>query len=133
GLLLDAVPAVSAAQRERFWTLRESLGEAELLAGPSVKHDVAVGVSDVPAFLEAASAEVRRLSPDLAVNAYGHLADGNIHYNVMLGDGSVPADVIFRAVHDVVARFDGSIAAEHGIGQSRVAELARLKAGPELE
>jgi len=133
GLLLDAVPAASEAQRERFWALREGLGEAELMAGPSVKHDVAVGVSDVPDFLEAATAAVRALSPALAINAYGHLADGNIHYNVMLGDGAVPADVILRAVHDVIARFDGSIAAEHGIGQSRVSELARLKQGPELD
>jgi len=133
GLLFDAVPAVSDAQRDRFWTLRESLGEAELLAGPSVKHDVAVGVSDVPAFLEAATAAVHSLSPHLTINAYGHLADGNIHYNVMLGDGAVPADLILRTVHDVVARFDGSIAAEHGIGQSRVSELVRLKPGPELE
>jgi FAD/FMN-containing dehydrogenase len=131
-LLVEAVPAPSETRREHFWRLRERLGEAELMAGPSAKHDVSVAVSDVPSFLEAATEAVHTLDPGLSVNAYGHMADGNIHYNVMLEGRTVPVDLINVTVHDVVADFDGSIAAEHGIGQSRVAELERLKDPGEL-
>jgi FAD/FMN-containing dehydrogenase len=87
----------------------------------------------VPAFLEEAEAAVRALSEALEVNAFGHLGDGNIHFNVLgLGDGTTSA-AVNRVVHDVVARFGGSISAEHGVGQYRVAELARLKPAAELE
>ncbi len=133
GLLEDAVPAATDIQRERFWTLREGLGEAERHAGATAKHDVAVSVSDVPAFLEEAERAALGVGPGLSINAYGHLADGNVHFNVMLGDGGVPVEAVGRAVHDVVARFDGSISAEHGIGRGRVDELERLKPPAELE
>jgi len=108
------------------------MGEAERQAGPSVKHDVAVGVSDVPAFLAAAEAAMHALSPALDVNAFGHMGDGNIHFNILGHGGPITAADVNRVVHDVVAGFDGSIAAEHGIGQYRVEELLRLRSVEEI-
>ena len=129
----DAALAATAAQIGELWALRENMGEAEKMAGPSVKHDVAVAVSDVPAFLEAGEAAVKALDDRLELNAFGHLGDGNIHFNVLGPADRVSAEAINRAVHDVVARFDGSITAEHGVGQYRLAELLRLKPPAEIE
>jgi FAD/FMN-containing dehydrogenase len=123
----------AAAQAEELWALRENMAEAEKMAGPSVKHDIAVAVSDVPAFLEAGEAAVKALDDRLEVNAFGHLGDGNLHFNVLGHAGRARAETINRAVHDVVTRFGGSITAEHGVGQYRVAELLRLKPPAEVE
>ena len=129
----DAAVAISPAQIAEFWSLRENMAEAERLAGPSLKHDVAVPVSRIPAFLEAAEAIARVLSARLEVNAFGHLADGNIHLNVLGHGETVTAETVHRVVHDLVASFDGSIAAEHGIGQCRAWELMRLKPAGEID
>jgi FAD/FMN-containing dehydrogenase len=133
GYIEDAAVSMSLNELQEFWTLRENMGEAEKHAGRSVKHDVAVGVCDVPRFLEEAATAIGNLRMDLDVNAFGHVGDGNIHFNV-LGSRSKADDVVVnRAVHDVVARFDGSIAAEHGIGQYRVEELLLSKSRVENE
>jgi FAD/FMN-containing dehydrogenase len=137
GVVLDAALPESAEQTRRFWTLRESVGEAERRGERSVKHDVAVRVSDVPAFIRDAEAALARLSPALRTIVFGHLGDGNLHFNVVVprngtGAASVADEAVTRAVHDVVARFGGSITAEHGIGQYRTGELLRLKAPEEL-
>jgi FAD/FMN-containing dehydrogenase len=129
----DAALAATSGQMDELWALRENMGEAERMAGPSVKHDVAVPVADVPAFLEAATSAVRALDDRLEVNAFGHLGDGNIHFNILGHGERVSAEAVNRVVHDVVARFGGSISAEHGVGQYRVAELLRLKPEAELE
>jgi FAD/FMN-containing dehydrogenase len=131
--LEDAALAATRAQMDELWALRENMGEAERMAGPSMKHDVAVGVSDVPAFLAAATDAVRALDDRLEVNAFGHLGDGNIHFNVLGYGDRVPPEAVNRVVHDVVTRFGGSISAEHGVGQYRVDELLRLKPEAELE
>lgn len=122
GLASDGVLAQSEAQAAGLWALRESVTEAEARSGRSAKHDVSVPVSAVPAFLRAADAALAAEPDPPRINAFGHLGDGNIHYNVLLGEGH-DASRINRLVHDEVAALGGSISAEHGIGQYRVAEL----------
>ena len=131
-LALDAAPADSHEQIRRFWTLRESIPEAEKRAGPSVKHDVGVPVSEVPVFIREAEEGLAQLGFGLRTIVFGHLGDGNLHFNVAGGGERTPDEAITRTVHDVVARLGGSITAEHGIGQSRIGELLRLKPAAEL-
>ena len=125
GLIGDGALAASEGQRQAFWALRESLTEAEAKAGRAAKHDVSVPVTDIPDFLHAVTAALAGLDPALDLNVFGHVGDGNLHCNVI---GVTPATVpgVNRAVHDVVARFGGSISAEHGIGQYRLDEARRL-------
>lgn len=131
GIAHDAALSTSLAQLSEFWSLREGMGEAERLAGRSVKHDVSVGVSSVPEFLNSAISAVNAIDPGLDVNAFGHVGDGNIHFNVLGAADSRAEKQINRAVHDVVLQFQGSISAEHGIGQYRVQELAASKSEAE--
>jgi FAD/FMN-containing dehydrogenase len=132
GLAEDAVVAASEAQSAALWRLRESIAEAERLQGPSVKHDVAVPVSAMPGFIEQARAAVEARFEGVRVVAFGHLGDGNVHFNVQPPAGAAaPAwlearsEAVTRLVHDLVGGEGGSISAEHGIGQSKRAELAR--------
>jgi len=133
GLAIDAVTAASGAQREGLWRLRETIPEAQGREGASLKHDISVEPSRVPAFIEAGNALLERLAPGARLVAYGHLGDGNLHYNLSEpagGDGGALAarsDEIRRAVHDLVARHGGSFSAEHGVGQSKVGELERYE------
>lgn len=129
--LVDAAVAQSLGQAKEMWALRENMGEAERHAGRSVKHDVAVGVSDVPAFIAEASLVVMSVSEGLEVNAFGHLGDGNIHFNILGSQDRATDARINHVVHDVVSKLNGSIAAEHGIGQYRVSELQRLRSTAE--
>ena len=131
GIVQDAAISASLSQLAEFWKLREGMGEAERLAGRSVKHDVSVGVSDVPEFLEAAVRAVAAVASDLDVNAFGHVGDGNIHFNVLGSQRPETDKEINAAVHAVVQQFRGSISAEHGIGQYRVKELAASKSESE--
>jgi FAD/FMN-containing dehydrogenase len=128
----DAVVAGSEAQAEALWRLRESISEAEAKEGPAAKHDISVEVDRMPAFMQEATAAIERSFPGTRVVAFGHLGDGNVHFNVMAPSGSKAdwltgeAPVVTAAVHDLVAAAGGSISAEHGIGQARLAELRRL-------
>ena len=134
GEVLEAVFAESGAQRAALWRLRESVPEAQRHAGASLKHDVSVPVAALPAFMAQAAAAVARIAPDARLVAYGHVGDGNLHFNV-----SEPADgrqrqafldlqqPLAEAVHACVADFRGSISAEHGIGQLKRELLARYK------
>ena len=128
----DAVIARSGAQADALWALREALPEAERRDGPAIKHDIAVPVAGVPAFLEAVVPEVEAAAPGGRVLAFGHLGDGNLHFNVRAPAGAGPAWVeahgpqLTRLVHDRVAAVGGSIAAEHGVGWFKRDELARL-------
>ncbi|MGA9582819.1 MAG: FAD-binding oxidoreductase [Allosphingosinicella sp.] len=132
GLAQDAFVAASEAQAAALWRIRESIAEAERLQGPSVKHDVSVPVSAMPAFIEEARAEVEARFEGARVIAFGHLGDGNVHFNVQPPAGA-PAEAwladragaVTRLVHDRVGEAGGSISAEHGIGQMKLAELAR--------
>ncbi|MGE5722708.1 MAG: FAD-binding oxidoreductase [Sphingomonadales bacterium] len=131
-LIEDAVIASNEAQAESFWRLRESIPEAERIAGPTAKHDVSVAVDAMPDFMVAAAAAVERRFPGTSVLAFGHLGDGNVHFNVRGPEGAGPgwiteaAPAVTAFVHDQVTAAGGSISAEHGIGQARLAELARL-------
>ena len=139
GLVRDAVMAESLGQREALWRLRESVPEAQRAEGASIKHDVAVPVAALPAFAAEASAAVLALVPGGRMVAYGHVGDGNLHFNVSVpvgGDAGqflARAPLIHRDVHDIVRRHGGSISAEHGIGRLKRAELARHKSATELE
>jgi len=132
GIALDGVIAESGAQAAQLWALREHVTESEAREGKSVKHDVSVPLTAVPRFLAEAGQALAAGAPGARVNAFGHLGDGNIHYNVLVAPGH-DAGAVNRIVHDVVAAHGGSISAEHGIGQYRVGELLRYRASAEME
>jgi FAD/FMN-containing dehydrogenase len=131
-IALDGVIAESGAQAAQLWALREHVTESEAREGKSVKHDVSVPLTAIPRFLDEAGVALAAGVPGTRVNAFGHLGDGNLHYNVLIEPGH-DAAAINRIVHDVVAAFGGSISAEHGIGQYRVGELARYRSSVEME
>jgi FAD/FMN-containing dehydrogenase len=139
GLVRDAAIAANETQAEAFWRLRESISEAERAHGFAIKHDVSAPISQVPRLLEEAGAAAQALVPDAEIIAFGHVGDGNIHFNVAkppgLADDAFLAlqPQVHEAVHDVVERLGGSISAEHGIGVLKKAELARRRAGPALD
>jgi FAD/FMN-containing dehydrogenase len=132
GLIADAAIAANEAQAEAFWRLRESIAEAEKKDGPAVKHDISVAVAAMPRFIVEGGAAVERRFPGTKMNAFGHLGDGNIHFNVRAPAGVGPdwveceGEEVTRFVNDLVTAAEGSISAEHGIGQMKVDELARL-------
>jgi len=135
GIAADATIAASEAQAEALWRLRDSISEAEKKDGPAAKHDISVPVAAMPAFVVEAARGVEARFAGTRVNAFGHLGDGNIHFNVRAPAGAgaewVESDgkAVTAFVHDLVTAVGGSISAEHGIGQMKLAELARL-AGP---
>lgn len=128
----DGVVAESERQEAELWALRESITEAEGKEGRSIKQDVSVPISAIPAFLAQADQAVQQAFPEVRINAFGHAGDGNIHYNVIVSP-VVDAAALNQLVHDVVCSFGGSISAEHGIGQYRVSEMVRCRAPAELE
>jgi FAD/FMN-containing dehydrogenase len=139
GLVRDAALAASVAQAAAFWRLRETIAEAERAHGLAIKHDVSVPTSHIPTFMTEAAAAAQTVAPGAEIIAFGHLGDGNIHFNVAkppaLANEAFLAlqPQLQEAVHDVVERHGGSISAEHGIGVLKKAELARRRTGPELE
>ena len=132
GLVADAAIASSEAQAEAFWRIRDSISEAERTEGPTLAHDISVPVGDMPRFMFDAAREVERAFPGTIASGFGHLGDGNVHFHVRAGKTAAPgwyedqAQAITRLVHDLVTAAGGSISAEHGIGQLKRDELARL-------
>ena len=132
GLVEDAAIAASEAQAEAFWRIRDSISEAERAEGPTLAHDISVPVDSMPSFMVAAASQVERAFPGTIASGFGHLGDGNVHFHVRAGATSAPgwyesqAPAITRLVHDLVTAAGGSISAEHGIGQMKRGELARL-------
>ena len=130
-LLLDAALATSERVRSAFWRLRETVPEAQRHAGSSLKHDISVPVASLPEFIDEASLWVRTHVTDGVLVCYGHAGDGNLHFNINCIDrersGAFLAQEpqIRRAIHDLVAKFSGSISAEHGIGRLKREELQR--------
>lgn len=128
----DAVVAASEAQRAALWKLRETLPEAERVDGASVKHDVSVPVARMPAFIAEATPAVETGWPGARVLAFGHLGDGNVHFNARPLEGvsydgfAAQGPAITRCVNDITVAHGGSISAEHGIGTLKRAELVRL-------
>ena len=124
----DAVIAQNEAQRAHFWALRETIPEANKRVGSISSHDISVPVSMVPAFIERAA---KAVPPALRINCFGHMGDGNLHYNIFPPKGGNRAGYamqrpeIARIVFDIVAEFGGSFSAEHGVGRLKVDELKR--------
>ena len=141
GTALDAVIPSSEAQAEAIWRLRHSVSEANKREGPSVSHDTSVPVSRVPDFVHACTARLRAEVAGCRPVMVGHLGDGNVHVVVFLGPGERPDVASFDAiakrinaiVHDESGARDGSISAEHGIGQSHAARLPLYKSPVEMD
>jgi FAD/FMN-containing dehydrogenase len=139
GVVTDAVIASSEVQRSQLWALRENMSEAQKREGASIKHDISVPVSAIPAFLQRATAAVLAVVPGARPVSFGHIGDGNIHFNFSVPkDRSHAAflshtDEIQRVVHDIVHEFGGSISAEHGIGVLKRDQLPRYKSALEIE
>ena len=133
GLIEDAVIAANEAQAEAFWQLRDEIAPAERAIGPAMQHDISVPVERMAEFVEAAGPAVEKAFPSTRVVAFGHLGDGNVHFHVLAAAGAVRGEwekthgaAISAHVHDLVTAWGGSISAEHGIGQMKLAELGRL-------
>jgi FAD/FMN-containing dehydrogenase len=139
GVVVDATVAQSDEQARRLWALRENISEAQRREGPNIKHDISLPISAIAAFIDGAGAELAARLPGSRLVVFGHLGDGNLHYNVAAPEGKDAGRfldntaVANRVVHDRVAAAGGSISAEHGIGQLKRTELAHYKAPLELE
>ncbi len=139
GLVLDAVVAQTEAQSRALWALRESHTEASKKEGPSIKHDISVAVSKIPAFVTEGLAAMTRALPGCRPLCFGHVGDGNLHFNCQAPAGwSKPqfmqyGDAISGAIYDLVTAYGGSISAEHGIGRIKVEELAHYRSRTELD
>ncbi len=139
GIITDAVIAASDSQRAALWRLREDQAEAQRRAGENVKNDISVPISAIPSFLRQAETACTALMPGLRIVPFGHLGDGNIHFNVVEPEGADPAlfeasaDAIMHAVSEVARALGGSFSAEHGIGQLKTGLLASWRGGVELD
>ncbi|MGY3447319.1 FAD-binding oxidoreductase [Bradyrhizobium sp. USDA 4473] len=139
GIVDDAVIAANLSQRQAFWKLRDEMSAAQKPEGGSIKHDISVPVAAVPAFIEEANAAVVKLIPGARPVPFGHLGDGNIHYNVSQPVGANAADFLARwhdvnaVVFEIVLRMGGSISAEHGIGVLKRDELPDVKDNVAIE
>ncbi|MGB5256095.1 MAG: FAD-linked oxidase C-terminal domain-containing protein, partial [Woeseiaceae bacterium] len=137
-LLLDAVIAKSAAEAQSLWRLRHSIAEAERQAGKALKHDISLPISRMQEFLVRGEALLAELVPDAQLLVFGHVGDGNLHYNVALPASLSPSawvaagQRITAAIYELVAELDGSFAAEHGVGRLKRDELARYRGGAEI-
>lgn len=137
-VIVDAAIASSVEQRNKFWELRECVSEAQIRNGAVVYTDVSVAVSVVPEFIRATSEKLAAFYPSVDINAFGHVGDGNIHFNLLQPQGEDMQaflnlrkkfeEIVYASVHD----FGGSISAEHGIGQSKIAALIEQKAPLEM-
>jgi FAD/FMN-containing dehydrogenase len=138
-LALDATVAQTQDQAGKLWALRENISEGQRREGPNIKHDISLPVSAIPAFLSAAETALSTALPGVRFVIFGHLGDGNLHYNLSAPEGRDPetfmsnAPAANRIVYDLVDAANGSISAEHGIGQLKRSELRRYKSGIEIE
>ena len=133
GLVEDATIAANEKQATAFWQLRDEIAPAERAIGPAMQHDISVPVERMAEFVTAAASQVERRFPSTQAVAFGHLGDGNVHFHVLAPPGSKRGEwedtdgkQISAFVHDLVTEWNGSISAEHGIGQMKHAELERL-------
>jgi FAD/FMN-containing dehydrogenase len=138
-LVLDAAVARDARDRAAFWKLRETIPEAQRLDGGSLKHDISVPVASIPDFIERGSRWIADNVPDGRLVSYGHVGDGNLHFNLNQAPGADRAaflareEPVKRAIHDLVREFGGSFSAEHGVGRLKVGELERYAPPVELD
>ncbi|MEI7611870.1 MAG: FAD-binding oxidoreductase [Betaproteobacteria bacterium] len=138
GSVSDAVLAQSSDQARRLWVLRENISEAQKIEGLSIKHDISVPVSRIGEFVERADAALEKAFPGIRIVAFGHVGDGNLHYNQSkpeAGENAVfiaSQSQVNEIVHDIVHELGGSISAEHGIGQLKREEILRYKSPVEM-
>ena len=131
GLVSDGLIAASGAQRAEFWAVREMIPEANRAIGAIASHDISLPLSGLADFVRETGPAIEAMAPGVRINAFGHLGDGNLHYNVFPAKGRLASDYrnvaadISREVHDRVAACGGSFSAEHGIGRLKVGELER--------
>lgn len=131
GLASNAVLAQNEAQRQAFWNIRESIPEANRRVGTISSHDISVPVSHVPAFIARGVEVIAAINPQLRINCFGHLGDGNLHYNVYPPEGvprdefNLIADEVRNSIFDLVNSYGGSFSAEHGVGRMKKADLAK--------
>lgn len=140
GGVAEFAVASDAAQAETWWTLRKNVADAQKIEGISIKHDISVPVSRIAEFIAQANASLHNAFPGIRIVAFGHIGDGNIHYNASLPDAAQNKVFIERHEHDVnrlvyevVAELNGSVGAEHGVGQLRRQDIARYKSALEME
>jgi FAD/FMN-containing dehydrogenase len=138
GIAQDAVVAASEAQRAELWALRENVSDAQKIEGVSVKHDVSVPVSRIAQLIEEGDRALQAAFPGVRTVPFGHLGDGNLHYNAFPPPGDTRdflawSGEVNRIVYDIVQRLGGSISAEHGIGALKIDELPHYKSALELE
>ncbi len=132
-IIQDAAIAESVAQAQSFWKMREEMSWAQKPEGGSIKHDISVPVASIPAFIHEANAATLEMIPGARVVCFGHIGDGNLHYNVSQPVGAEKEAFLARwhelnhRIHTIVASYTGSISAEHGIGQLKREELAFFK------
>jgi FAD/FMN-containing dehydrogenase len=125
-------------QGQRLWALRENISEAQRREGPNIKHDISLPVSTIPAFMGDCERALAAAFPGARLVVFGHLGDGNLHYNLSAPEGADDARFMDhgeranRIVHDAVARHGGSFSAEHGIGQMKRGDLLRYKSPVEV-
>ncbi|MFN7206568.1 MAG: FAD-binding oxidoreductase [Burkholderiales bacterium] len=137
-LIHDAVIAQSIAQSKTLWELRENISEAQAHEGKNIKHDISVPISRIADFVATTDALLQQHFPGVRMVNFGHLGDGNLHYNVSPAEGEAETEFlskqagIYKLVHDSVVAFHGSISAEHGIGQLKREENARYKSPVEM-
>ncbi len=139
GLVDDATIAESTAQEKSFWHMREAMSHAQKPEGGSIKHDISVPVARIPAFIEEADEAVLALIPGARIVSFGHMGDGNLHYNISQPVGADKQafldrwEEVTKRVHDIVRAYNGSISAEHGIGVLKRQELSETKSPVALE
>jgi FAD/FMN-containing dehydrogenase len=139
GLVNEVVIASSEAQVKKLWALRENISEAQRIDGISIKHDIALPISSIAEFIQQTDAALEKYFPGLRIVCFGHLGDGNLHYNQSKPDSQANVEfiaqtpIVNRIVHDIVHSFGGSISAEHGLGQLKREENHRYKSSVELD
>jgi FAD/FMN-containing dehydrogenase len=139
GLIQDAAIAANMTQRDAFWKVREGISQAQVCAGKAIKHDIALPISSLSQFVEQAEVAVRAIKQDAQIINFGHMGDGNLHFNVLVPLDTSPTtfsqwvQCLNRVVHDLVDKTGGSISAEHGVGQLRRDELRHYKSEAEFE
>ncbi|MEX6632219.1 FAD-binding oxidoreductase [Hyphococcus lacteus] len=138
GIINDATIAENEAQADGLWRIRHAISEATNGEGLGARHDVSVGTSDIPAFINKANKTVAAIAPGVRFVTFGHIGDGNIHYNVLAEEGAAKDALndkratIEQAVYDIIGEFGGSISAEHGVGRHRREDIAARKSPVEL-
>ena len=139
GLVPDAVIASSGQQGKRFWKMREDMAEAQKAAGGGISHDISVPVPRIPEFIARADAALQKAYPGVRLVCFGHVGDGNMHYNPVrpanwdVARFKAERTAVNRIVHDLVVELGGAISAEHGIGRLRLAENEHYKSEVELD